>query len=93
MIKIFQSLIKQFLNAFLQAYLNYLVSKIGTTADRVVSLANSLESNASLTGEEKAKELLSKLKLISISTGKEVRDNTLEIISKQAVAVVRGGAL
>jgi len=89
MIKIFQALLKQFLNAFLQAFLNHLVAQIGATAEQVVAMVNDLEGQ-NLSGEEKAKRLVDQLKSLAISKGKEAPNKILKLITEVGVAIIKG---
>lgn len=91
MIKILQALISKFFNAFLQAFLNHLVAKIGTTSASVVAMANDLNKDPSMSGTDKAKRLADQLRTLAISTGKEAPNALVNLITETAVAVLRGG--
>lgn len=91
MIKIFQALLSKFFTAFLQAFLNHLVSKVGLTATAVVAMANDVNANTQLSGEEKAKLLASQLTSLAITSGKEFSKSTINLIVEIAVKVIRGG--
>ena len=90
MIAIFQGLIKAFFTAFLQSFLNHLVSKIGTTSNVVVGLANDLNKDTSLSGSEKAAKLADQLKTLAITTGKEAPTKLVNLIVETAVSVLSG---
>lgn len=92
MIKIFQTLISKFFNAFLQAFLNHLVDRVGVTATAVVAMANDLNADKSLSGSAKAKKLASQLRTLAVSTGKEIPDSLINLIVETAVSILKSGA-
>ena len=90
MVKILKALISKFINAFLQAFLDHLTARIGTTAAQIVGMVTDLDRE-NLTGEEKAKKLLGQLKTIAITNGKELATNDAKLAIEVAVKVARGG--
>jgi hypothetical protein len=91
MVKVLQALISKFFNSFLQAFLNHLVAKIGTTSAVVVGLANDLNADKSLSGSDKAKKLADQLKTLAITTGKEAPNSLINMVVETAVSVLNGG--
>lgn len=84
MIKIFQTLIKNFFNAFLWAFLNNIVKNKGA---EVLSMVSTVAKNTEWSDEAKRKEAFSQLKLYFINLGIDVKDSAINLAIEIAVQV------
>ncbi|HEY9874593.1 MAG TPA: hypothetical protein V6D12_14230 [Candidatus Obscuribacterales bacterium] len=91
MVNLFRILISRFFSAFLSAFLIYLAGKIGTTSQDIIAMVSDLEKDSTLSGEEKRKRLATQLKMLAITTGKEISKKTINLAIETGVSVFKAG--